>query len=79
MRTEVFPLLMNFTHATPIEEWNGNEKVLYDQINDVVYDSRTIGTKCLRIKETRVKQKSGGEYYKSDGRTNVIDDSKSVK
>ena len=38
-RTEVFPLLMNFTHATPVEEWDGNQKVMYDEINEIIYDN----------------------------------------
>ena len=78
-RTEVFPLLMNFTHATPIEEWEGNEKVLYDEINEIVYDARIIGTKCLRPKTTR--KKTGLNTYSShtDGKANVIDDQKTVK
>lgn len=77
-RTEVFPLLMNFTHATPVEEWDGNEKVMYDEIKEIVYDARVIGTKSLRVKRTIVKQKVG-QYGKSDGKANVIDDSKTVK
>lgn len=73
--TELFPLLMNFTPATPIEEWDGNEKGLYDEINEIVYDTRTIGTKSLKPKITKVGKYSG----KTDGMANVIDDSKSVK
>ena len=76
--TELFPLLMNFTHATPIEEWDGSEKVMYDEIKEIVYDARIIGTKSLRVKRTIVKQKLG-QHGKSDGKANVIDDSKSVK
>ena len=73
-RTEVFPLLMNFTHATPVEEWNGNEKVLYDEINEIVYDTRTIGTKCLKSKCTKL---SPGRS--TTDKFNAIDDSKNVK
>lgn len=73
--TELFPLLMNFTPATPIEEWDGNEKVLYDEFNEIVYNTRTIGTKSLKTKMTNV----GKNTRKTDGKTNAIDDSKTVK
>lgn len=75
--TELFPLLMNFTPATPIEEWDGNEKGLYDEIQEIVYDTRTIGTKSLKSKNTLYK-KNGHNAAKTD-RGNVIDDSKVVK
>lgn len=74
-RTEVFPLLMNFTHATPVEEWDGNQKVMYDEINEIIYDTRVIGTRSLRPKMTKVNSNT----RKTDGKANVIDDSKNVK
>lgn len=74
-RTELFPLLMHFTHATPIDEWDGNGKVLYDEINEIVYDARTIGTKSLKQKMTKIAKYTN----KTDGRVNAIDDSKTVK
>lgn len=72
--TELFPLLMNFTPATPVEEWDGNEKVLYDEIKEIVYDTRIIGTKSLKTKRTKIKN-----VIKDDGKANLIDDSKVVK
>ena len=77
--TELFPLLMNFTPATPVEERDGNEKVLYDEIKEIVYDTRTIGTKSLKHKQTKYNKSSTGCSIKPDEKVNLIDDKKTVK
>jgi len=66
------PLLMGFTQPQSIEEAE-NVSVTYDPVFQIVYDMRTIGTRCLKTSNTKVG-KSGS---KTD-RKNEIDDSKSV-
>ncbi len=71
------PLLMNFTTPSPIQEFE--EPVFdYNDGEQISYEMRTIGTRCLRSSTTRVKTSGNGVCSKSD-KKNEIDDSKSVK
>jgi len=63
------PLLMGFTNPEPIQEIGDEVSITYDPVCQIVYDMRTVGTKCL--KSTSPK---GGHADKK----NEIDDSKTV-
>lgn len=72
------PLLMGFTPKTQIQEGGVNERFIYDGMMQITeYEMRTVGTKCLRSSNTRIKG-SSGSLSKSD-KKNEIDDSKQVK
>lgn len=71
--SNIMPLLMNFTTPSPIQEYTP-EVFNYDEENQISYEMRTIGTRCLRHSSTR-KTKN---LTVSDGK-NEIDDSKTVK
>jgi hypothetical protein len=72
------PLLMSYTTPAKIQEAENLAPSVYNPITQVVYDMRTVGTKCLRSSSTRKKQ-PGGSTSSSVDRKNEIDDSKSVK
>lgn len=72
--SNIMPLLMSFTTPTPVQEITPMV-FNYDEENQLSYEMRTIGTRCLR--STSTKTKSVGTY-KSDQK-NEIDDSKTVK
>lgn len=75
--SNIMPLLMNFTTPSPIQEFE--EPVSnYNDGEQISYEMRTIGTRCLRSSTTRVKSAGSGVIGKSD-KKNEIDDSKSVK
>jgi hypothetical protein len=69
------PLLMGFTHPEPIREAE-NISVTYDPVFQIIYDMRTIGTRCLKYGVTKKKRPSGASVTDN---ANEIDDSKSVK
>lgn len=71
---QIMPLLMNFTPATPIAEDNGMQNPIYDEVNQIVYNMRMIGTRSLKSHCTKL----GGGKSTTD-KKNEIDDSKSVK
>lgn len=75
---QVMPLLMNFTPATKIEEACEIEKVVYDENLQIVYDMRTVGTRSLRHRGTKVRSSAGTTVNKLDSK-NEIDDSKTVR
>jgi hypothetical protein len=69
------PLLMGYTHPSPIQQTVNHLYEIYDPISQTkAYDMRTVGTKCLSTSEGT--KKSGAIHY---GDTkNIIDDSKEV-
>jgi hypothetical protein len=74
----VNPLLLNYTPATKIEEESDSFLPLYDDANQIIYNMRTVGTRCLRSSSTRKKVGKTGQTTALDQK-NAIDDSKSVK
>jgi hypothetical protein len=70
----VNPLLLNYTPKTRIQEETVPFLPLYDDEKQIVYDTRTIGTKCMKSSNTKKK----GVVQTMD-RKNEIDDSKNVK
>ena len=70
---EVYPLMMNFTEPSPIETAYP-EKFEYNDIEQIVYNMRTVGTRCTRCPWTAPKK---GCYGRVDSKTEV-DDSKYV-
>ena len=73
------PLIMGFTLPEPIQEVENEPSIIYDPISQtVVFDMRTVGTKCLKTTTTSKKRPSGSTSHTTD-RKNEIDDSKSVK
>ena len=72
----VMPLLVYYTHATPIEEAE-DVKIPYNDVLQITeVEMRQIGTKCLKSSSTRVRVKP--QAYRTD-KKNEIDDSKYVK
>ena len=71
------PLLMNFTTPTPIQEITPMV-FNYDEENQLSYEMRTIGTRCLKSQSTKKKSAGTGVLYTTD-KKNEIDDSKTVK
>ena len=69
------PILMGMTKPSPIQEAE-EETVMYDEFRQIVYDARTVGTKCLKSHFTLAKGCVGTGH--SD-KKNEIDDSKTVK
>ncbi len=65
-------LLMNFTVPTRIQE-SFDETPIYDEINQVVYNMRTVGTSSLKQHVSVV-----GKQHLTD-KKNEIDDQKNVK
>jgi hypothetical protein len=75
----VMPLLMNYTPSTKIEESDASQQLVYDYLKQIIpYDMRSVGTKSLKTSNTRKVSKAGNPSISSD-KSNVIDDSKSVK
>jgi hypothetical protein len=74
----VNPLLMNYTPKTRIQEETVPFVPFYDDENQIVYDTRTVGTKSLKQVSTVVKRSDGGKTTTGD-KKNEIDDSKTVK
>ena len=71
------PLLMYYTPSTPIEEME-DVKISYNDILQITeIEARTIGTKCLKSRGTKVK--SGSSTVTRSDKKNEIDDSKYVK
>lgn len=75
---KVNPLLMNFTPVTTIIEQEEENLLYNDFTQTIMYNMRTVGTRCLRSSSTRKKLPGGSTNSKVD-RKNEIDDSKSVK
>lgn len=69
------PILMGMTTPSPIQEAE-EETVMYDDIKQVVYDARTVGTKSLKSHFTLAKGRAGTG---TTDKKNEIDDSKTVK
>lgn len=69
----IMPLLMNFTTPTPIQEAD-NLKFTYNDGEQISYEMRMIGTRCLRSHTTR-----GGNPNPKTDYGNQIDDSKAVR
>ena len=69
----IMPLLMNFTTPTPIQEAD-DIKFNYIDGEQISYEMRLIGTRSLKPKMTQLAHGRGG-----DGKSNQIDDSKTVK
>jgi len=69
------PLLMNFTVPTRIQE-SFDETPIYDEINQIVYDMRTVGTYSLKTSLTKVK--AGPTYRNETDKKNEIDDQKNA-
>jgi len=67
------PLLMNFTVPTKIQE-SIDEIPKYDDLNQIIYDMRVMGTKSLKSSTTQ-----GGNPSPHIDRKNEIDDSKIVR
>lgn len=74
-QTSVLPILMGMTTPSPIQEAD-EVTIIYDEVHQVVYDMRTVGTKSLKSHFTLAKGCVG--TGKTD-KKNEIDDSKTVK
>jgi hypothetical protein len=75
---QVLPLLMTFTNPTPIEDYTP-EVFNYDDENQISYEMRIIGTRCLRSSSTGTRRARGMSMDHKTDRKNEIDDSKSVR
>ena len=74
------PLIMTYTPYTRIEEKTEIANVAYDDSKQsVVYNMRTIGTRCLQSSTTRKKKQGAAGHILVVDKKNAIDDSKSVK
>lgn len=73
--SRVLPILMGMTTPTAIQEAD-QVTIIYDEVHQIVYDSRTVGTKSLKSHFTLAKGRVG--TGKTD-KKNEIDDSKTVK
>jgi hypothetical protein len=69
------PLIMGINRPSAIQEAD-EETIIYDELHQVVYDARTVGTKSLKSHFTLAKGRVG--TGKTD-KKNEIDDSKTVK
>lgn len=73
--TNIMPMLMNF--STPEHIQDGIEEPLsYDEVNQINYEMRTVGTRCLRHHGTTRRNGKVSSY--SDPK-NETDDSKVVR
>ena len=72
-QNNIMPLLINFNTPSPIQEYIP-EIFNYDETNQISYEMRVVGTRCLRSVSTRVNP-SLSRFDKK----NEIDDSKSVR
>ncbi|MDR1623600.1 MAG: hypothetical protein LBS04_01305 [Tannerellaceae bacterium] len=72
------PPLLYYTPQTKIQEESDGFYPLYDDEKQIIYNMRTVGTKCLRTSTTSKKLPGGSTNYSSD-KKNEIDDSKYVK
>ena len=75
--SNIMPLLMNFTTPSPIQDYTPGI-FNYDEENQVSYEMRIIGTRCLRSHSTKKKSAGTGVISYSD-KKNEIDVSKTVK
>lgn len=71
----ILPLIMGINRPSSIQEAD-EVTVIYDELRQVVYDARTVGTKSLKSHFTLAKGCAG--TGKTD-KKNEIDDSKTVK
>lgn len=71
-QNQVLPIIMKMTTPSPIQE-KEDINVIYDEINQIVYDSRTVATKSMKSSNTKI-----GSHNKVD-KKNETDDSKWVK
>lgn len=69
----IMPLLMNFTTPTPIQETD-DFQFTYSDKEQISYDMRTLGTRSLKQNFTH---QNGAK--KNDGKSNQIDDTKTVR
>ena len=74
-QTTILPLLMGINRPSAIQEAD-EVTIIYDELRQVVYDARTVGTKSLKSHFTLAKGRVG--TGKTD-KKNEIDDSKTVK
>ena len=73
--TNIMPMLMNFSTPERIGD-SMEEPLTYDEINQVNYEMRTVGTRSLRHHGTT---RRGGKVTSHSDPKNEIDDSKIVK
>lgn len=74
----IMPLLMNFTTPVPVQEAD-DIKFTYNDGEQISYEMRILGTKSLKSTTTQFRNKNGTKCYKSDGRSNQMDDTKNVR
>jgi hypothetical protein len=72
----VNPLLLNYTPKTRIQEETIPFLPLYNDERQIVYDTRTVGTRSLKTAQTK---KSGTKSTYTTDKKNAVDDSKYVK
>ncbi len=77
-QNDIMPLLMNFTQPSPIEEYEPIN-FEYSDTEQVSYEMRIVGTRCLRSSTTGSRRARGMSLDHKFDRKNEIDDSKSVK
>lgn len=70
---DILPLMMNFTEPNPITI-SEPVQFRYNEMEQISYDMRIVGTRCLRPNATAPKP----HCYTKD-KKNEIDDSKSVR
>lgn len=71
----IMPLLMNFTTPSPIQDITP-DVFNYDEENQISYEMRYVGTRCLRHSGTT---RRGGKTVSYSDPKNEIDDSKWVR
>lgn len=74
--TNVMPLMMNFVTPTPIRESVDTPYFNYDEENQISYEMRLVGTRCLRHHGNTSR---GGKCVSHCDPKNETDDSKSVR
>lgn len=73
--TDIVPILMFFSTPEKIED-SIEEPIAYDEINQVNYEMRTVGTRCLRHYGTT---RRNGKIRSHSDPKNETDDSKTVR
>ena len=73
------PLIMGINRPSAIQEAD-EETIIYDELRQIVYDARTVGTKSLKTNSTKVPSPGNkGLYGLKTDKKNEVDDSKTVK
>ena len=75
----VMPLLMNFTTPSTIQDGFVVPHMDYNDIEQISYEMRTIGTRSLKLHVTDTGRRNGTLKFTKTDRANEIDDSKSVR